>query len=469
MQTTHFSRRQFLRATGTLFTVGLLTGCVGAAPGVAPAAGSDAASGAAVADDYPLWMLQTNDFHPDYNNFIRAHVEGFAREKGWPLEIADTAGFLAGGAEIQKIAAAVAADDAPDIWMHNISVPQLKALDLLADATDIVDQIVAQYGEIAPLMRKNVYFDDAFWAVPFHGRAGGGYARGDIFEEHGIDIATVRTYDELREVCMEVSDPSKEQWGWGITINRSGDGNTQIYRTIHGFGATWTDETGQYVTMNTPETIDAINWLVETYTDPKWERMLPPGILSWTDPSNNEAYLAGKIVYTVNAGTVLAKAYFDENPVADVTVFHPQTGGPKVIEFNGMGGQNFMMIRGGKNPEAARELVLSFFVEETMQAVYENARAYALPGYESMWDWPIIQDTPQSIAVKAVALDPAGYNGLGWPGPSTPQIGAVDVEGIPANMVASVLTGAATAEEAVQQAYEQSVQIFKDFGAPGER
>lgn len=469
MQAPKLSRRQFLRVSSGAFAATLLTACIASSPGGAPAAAGESAAGLTVSEDYPLWVLQTNDYHPDYNTFIRTHFENFAREKGWPLEVADTAGFLAGGADIQKIAAAVASDDAPDIWMHSVSVPQMKALDTVVNVTDIVEEIVAKYGEIAPLMYKSTYIDDGFYGVPFHGRAGGGYARNDVFQEHGIDIATIRTYDALRDACMEVSDPSKEQWGWGITINRSGDGNNQIYRTIHGWGATWTDETGQYVTMNVPETIDAINWLVETYSDPKWEPMLPPGVLSWTDTSNNEAYLAGKIMYTVNAGTVLAKAYFDKNPVAEVTMFHPQTGGPKVVEFNGMGGQNFLMIKGGKNPEAARELILSFFTDEVMQAVYENARSYAVPGYEKMWDWPIITDTPQSIAMKSAALDPSGYNGLAWPGPNTPQIAAVDVEGIPANMVASVLTGTATAEEAVQQAYEASVKIFKDFGAPGER
>ena len=47
--------------------------------------------------------------------------------------------------------------------------------------------------------------------------------------------------------------------------------------------------------------------------------MLPPGVNSWTDPSNNEAYLAGKIFFTNNAGTMFAKAVFDKNPVADDT------------------------------------------------------------------------------------------------------------------------------------------------------
>lgn len=463
------SRRQFLRLTGGALGVGLLAACTPAGPAAAPATGSDSSAGAAmtVAEDTPLWVLLTQDFHPDYNTFVRTHVEDFAVEKGWPLEVADTAGFLGGGSDIQKIGAAVAADDAPDVWMHNVSVIQMKALGTVVNVTDIVEELIAQYGDIAPLMRKGTYVEDGFYGVPYHGRAGGGYVRDDVFKEKGIDISTIRLFDDLREACLEVSDPSKEMWGWGMTVNRSGDGNTMIYRALHGWGATWVDETGQYVTIDSPETIDAINWIVDTFTNEKWQPMMPPGILSWVDPSNNEAYLGGKIAYTQNAGTVLAKAYFDKNPVAEKTVFHLMCGGPKLKEFNGQGSQNFLKIKGGKNPDAADELIRSFFTEEAMTGAFENARAYAIPSYESMWDWPIIKDTPQTIAVKPSALDPSGYSGLSWPGPLTAQIAAIDTNSVAPDMIAAVLNGQSTPEEAVKIAYEKSVQIFKEFGAPG--
>jgi multiple sugar transport system substrate-binding protein len=469
MKYTQISRRQFLQVAGGALGVSLLAACA-PAPGQTPATG--AAGDAAVidvADDTPLWVVVVQDFHPDYNTFIRTHIENFAKEKGWSLEVADMAGFVAGAAELQKIAAAVAADDAPDAVMHSISVVQMKALGTLEPVTDMVEELIAQNGKLAPVMYKQNYIEDGFYAVPFHGRAGGGYARGDLLQAKGIDINTIRKYDDLRDACLEVSDPSKELWGWGMTINRSGDGNSLCERAIIGHGATWTDETGQYVTIDSPETVDAINWLVETYTDPKWQPMLPPGILSWTDPSNNEAYLASKIAYTQNAGTVLAKAYFDKNPVAEPTIFHPMCGGPKVAEFNGQQSQNFLLIKGGKNPEAARELIKSFFTQEAMQAVFENARTYAIPAYESMWDWPIIKETPQSIAVKPSAMDPSGYTGLGWPGPFTPQMAAVAGNNLHSDMVAAVMSGQSTPEEAVKAAYEQSVAIFKEFGAPGEK
>ena len=48
--------------------------------------------------------------------------------------------------------------------------------------------------------------------------------------------------------------------------------------------------------------------------------MLPPGIESWGDISNNEAYLAGKIGYTHNAMSVYAQANRDGNPVFPNTI-----------------------------------------------------------------------------------------------------------------------------------------------------
>jgi hypothetical protein len=88
------------------------------------------------------------------------------------------------------------------------------------------------------------------------------------------------------------------------------------------------------------------------------------------------------------------------------------------------------------------------------------------------WQHPngaAIKDTPQTIAVKPSALDPSGYSGLSWPGPLTAYIAAIDTSSVAPDMIAAVLNGQSTPEEAVKIAYEKSVQIFKEFGAPGEK
>lgn len=461
------SRRQFLRLSGSALGVAALAACAPMAPtGSAPAAEGDT-GGISVAGDTPLWVLQTQDFHPDYNDFVRKHIEDFAREKGYALEVADVAGFVAGGAELQKIAAQVAADDAPDAIQRNYSVAQYNQLELIVPVTDIVDEIVATHGETAARQQRDLRIDGEWMAVPFHVRSDGGWARKDIWDAAGIDVTALTTFDELREACLEVSDPSSEMWGWGISVNRGGDGNWMMHRVVHGFGGAWTDETGQVVTIDSPETVAAVEWLYDTYTSPQWEPMLPPGVLSWTDPTNNEAFLGGKVAYTQNGGTVYAKAVVDQVPFVDDIIWDYPKGGPALERFFGIGSMNFGMIRGGKNPEAARELILSFFQDDVMKQVFQIATTYALPAYANMWDWEEISGVPNSIVQKDAALDPAGWNGIAFPGPATPWIAAVDSQNLATDMIAAVLTGQASAAEAVAQAQERAAQIFQEMGAPG--
>ncbi len=461
------SRRQFLHATSGVLGVSLLAACAPAgAPAGAPAADSNAAPGAiTVAEDTPLWVLQTQDFHPDYNDFIRKHIEDFAAEKGYPLEVADMAGFVAGGAELQKIGAQIAADDAPDMIQRNYSVPQYNQLGLILPATDIVAEIIGMYGDTGMRQKKDLMIDGDWYAIPFHVRSDGGWARKDIWDTVGIDVTQLKTYDELREACMEVSDPAKEMWGWGMTVNRGGDGNWMTHRLIHSFGATWVDESGQNVTIDSPETVQAMEWLLDTYTNPAWERMLPPGVLSWTDPTNNEVFLGGKLAYTQNGGTVYAKAVVDQVPFVNDILWDYPKGGAGLERFFGLGTMNFGMIKGGKNAEAARELIMSFFTDEVMKEVYKIATTYALPASTNMWEWEEITSVPNSIAQKEGALDPAGWNGIAFPGPATAWIAAVEAQNLPTDMVAAVLTGQSSAADAVKQTAETASKIFQEMGA----
>jgi multiple sugar transport system substrate-binding protein len=394
------SRRQFLRLSGGAVGMVALVACAPAVPPASAPAAEGGSGAVTVSEDTPLWVLQTQDFHPDYNDFVRKHIEDFAREKGYALEVADMAGFVAGGAEIQKIAAQVAADDAPDAIQRAYSVPQYHALGLVLPVGDLVSEIVAMHGDTSARQQKDLMVDGEWYAVPFHVRSDGGWARKDLWDAAGIDVTKLTTYDQLREAALEISDASSELWGWGMTVNRGGDGGYLTHRVIHSFGATWVDETGQKVTLDSPEAVQAVEWLVDTYTNPKWEPMLPPGVLSWTDPTNNEAFLGGKVAYTQNAGTVYAKAVVDAVPFAGDIIWDYPKGGPALEHFTGLGSMNFGLIKGGKNLEAARELVLSFFADDVLKETYKIATSYAIPAYANMWEWEEITSVPNSIAQK---------------------------------------------------------------------
>ncbi|MEX1019611.1 MAG: substrate-binding domain-containing protein [Litorilinea sp.] len=462
------TRRSFLQLSGGVVGMTALAAC--AAPVQAPAEGADTGSDSSEpVSTAPgeLWVLHKQDYHPAYNDYVRARIVDFAAENNLELEVAFTSGFSGTGADVQKVAAAVQAGDPPDVWIDNVAPFRLDQLGLIQDVSDIQQEVIDMYGEPAPMPKSANFRDGRYVGVILHTRSDGGWARQDLFEGAGIDINALTTFEELRDACLAVSDPANQIYGWGMTINRSGDAGYLINRVVHGWGATYTDETGEAVTIDSPEMVDAVQWLVDTYTDPQWEPMMPPGILSWTDTSNNENYLGGNVAYTMNAGTVYASAVVEGLDVADTTTYDFPKGGPAVEEFMGMGGMYQHIISDAPNPEMARELILSFFPEERMQEMFATGVSYTLPAYEPQWDWEIITQYAINEPMRGAALHPTAWNGAAWPGPYTAQIGAMEAGNIHTDMIANVINGQMTAAESVADAHTKTVQIFQEFGVEG--
>ena len=425
--------------------------------------------GAAAKVEGALWILQKKDFFPSYNDYMREEMVKFAKDHDWPYDVSYIAGFTGGTPEIQKIAASVEAGNPPDLVMHTLSAVQLRNLYALDPVSDLVEEVEAKWGAASPRMYTDYYFEDQWWAVPFHQRSDGGWYRKDVWDPSDINIQALRTYPDLLDAALEVSKPDEEIYGWGVTVNRCGDGDYFINRVKTGWGASWQNETGEYIATDSPEMVDAISWLIDIYTNPKWEPALPPGILSWTDSTNNEAYLAGKLAYTQNGGTVYGKAILDENPVAELTGFHLPAGGPAIPEFNSLSANNWMLLRGAKNAEAAKEMVRHFMLTvEKMDEVLAAAPAFALPSYTNLWEESkYIQTNQVALQQKSSALDPLGIDPTIYPGPNTPAMAAVASSGIWNDMINAALSGTSV-PEAVTTAHERMVKLFQEFGMPGE-
>lgn len=419
-----------------------------------------------------LWVLQKKDFFPAMNDWWRNECAAFCKEQGWALDIGYEAGYTGGTPFQEKLAAAAAAGNPADMLMHSEGITNLRRLSVLDPVTDIVEEAVAKWGETNARSKFDYTMDGQWWAVPYFCRSDGGWFQRSVFKDKGIDIQKIRTYPELMEACLEVSNPDKELYGWGVTINRCGDGDWFRNRVTHGWGAYFMDETGNYVTINTPQMVEAMTWMTSLYIDKKWEKMLPPGVLAWTDTANNEAYLAGKLAYTQNGGTVYGKAILDNNPIKDNTGFHPPAGGPVNKEFNSLSHNNFMLLKGAKNPEAAREVMRHFLLNlDMMDGIFSNAPAFALPAYPKLWkESKYIPTNQTALEQEPVAMSETGNIVAGtYPGPANhPGMAAAGSAGIQNDMVADILRGTPVAD-AVKTCHERYVKIFQEFNYPGEK
>ena len=202
--------------------------------------------------------------------------------------------------------------------------------------------------------------------------------------------------------------------------------------------------------------------------------MLPPGVGGWTDPSNNEALLAGKIGITNNAGTVFAQGVQDKNPVADdlFLILQPNGLGAGARVLTGAGNPMcFFIMKGARNREAAEQLITSLMTPEVYEQMFKISTGYVYPAREWGWEQPEIASNDYAKHVtgswQKIAQDPSGFWGnLGWPGSPSPQADALENSNFWTDMFGSIL-GGTSVEDAVKAASNHAVQTFQDFGAKG--
>ncbi len=455
------TRRDFLvRSTGA------------AAAGMLSACASQPRSGARLPRAVParisgkLAVIQNKDFHPDHNDFVNKKIAEVAQAEGWPLDLAYVDGYVGAGNIVQKLHAAVQAGEPPDVMTHTLRPLQLDFLNIVQPVSDVVTDLARKYGEPLPGFKTNNFLKSRWVAVPFFTRAGGYYVRRDVFQRHGINPdRDLETYEHVRAACLVVSDPEASMWGWGMTVNRCGDGESLVSNVIFMWGGQLVDESGEKVVLNSRETVEALTWLKEVYTDKKWERMLPPGVNAWTDPSNNEAFLAGQIALTQNAGTLYAKAQFDKNPLAQHISYLPNPAGPR-RRLQGAYGANWYIFNGARNADAARELIRRLLSEPVQEFIFQTSIGYAMPAYGWGWDRPVIKSDPVASRYIETAWDKSGFTGIFWPGPPTPAANAIDTSNFWTDLMGDILNGTRV-DEAVRAAHDRAVKVYREFGYKG--
>ncbi|MGC4107679.1 MAG: extracellular solute-binding protein [Thermomicrobiales bacterium] len=463
-----FTRRSLVRGTaGAAVAASLpVSGRYAFAQDATPADIPRAKSSATV--DGTLQVLQKADFHPEHNAFVRAEIQAYCKEQGWNVEVTDLGGQLSSGEILQRLTAGVKAGNASDLYFDNIPVRQFQYQGVLMNVTDLVDEIVGANGDTTPGFTNAGHFDDAWWGIPWFTRVDGWWARKDIFEPAGIDPTTLQTLDQRRDAALQVSDPSNNLWGWGLSPNRGGDGRLLVWTVLYAFGSRLQDESGDHVTFNSPESVEALKWLADVYTNDAYASMLPTGWGGWTDPSNNEAFLAGTVAMTQNAGTMYAKAHLDGVSFADQIQYMPTVvRNSDHAQLDQLGGVFLHVIEGTKNKDATYDLVRHLLSTPVQQRIWEISTSYAVPAYKNGWSDPIITGQPNSIAAEPAVWNNIDFTGLRWPGPNSVAVDSVAGSFDHTDMIAEVIQGR-SAEEVVQEYHDRWVQTWQDFGLPGE-
>jgi multiple sugar transport system substrate-binding protein len=418
-----------------------------------------------------LQVVQMVDWHPNHNQFLKDTITAYAADRlGGPqnLDLSDIAGFVGSTDIYQKLQAQKAAGQPVDLIMRDLSARILNFFQLTRDATPVTNRMIQRFGKPNSSPLASHVIDGKWIGVPFYDRTGGYWLREDKFAEvgHSVDGGSFETWEGVKEACLAVSNPSQNFYGWGATVNRSGDGESLVQNIMWSWGGALADPTGEIVTMYSPETIDGMTWLADIYTNPANANMLPPGVNSWNDTSNNEAYNAGIIGFTSNAGTLYATGKSNNNPVADATTLIRVPLGPFGLRLQGSGPHYHYFMEGSKNFDPAAALAEHLFSDAVQGNLYAISQGYVVPAYERLWEHPLIAGDRIAQRFKPVAFNDPPFQGLAYRGPLSEAADAVNQENVMTDMMGEIIAGKRV-DLAVRDAHLRAVQIFQSFGKRG--
>ncbi|PRD44662.1 ABC transporter substrate-binding protein [Phyllobacterium phragmitis] len=322
--------------------------------------------------------------------------------------------------------------------------------DKLVDMTELADYLGGKYGGWYDGLRGYATRDDKFIAMPLttignavcyrdsHMKAAG-------FSEFPKDTAG---FLELCKALKAKGTPAGFPHGKAV-----GDGNNYAHWLLWSHGGMMVDENSK-VTINSPETIAAINYAKSLY------ETFIPGTESWLDINNNRAFLAGQVSLTAN-GVSLYYAAKNDPALAEIAADIRTTNFPigpvgKSVELHQT--SSILLFSHTQYPEAAKAYIKFMMEADQMNAWLEGSSAYCCQPLKAFADNPVWTSDPvhAPYARASETLRPNGYAGpLGY------ASAGVMADYVLVDMFASAVTGQVSPEEAAADAEKRASRYYR--------
>ncbi len=436
LDASQISRREFVRRTA------LITG--GTAAGLQVLGKMAQAQGPKMR----IWLFKS--FVTNGNEILARQIEEWAKERKVQVEM-DWATF---GDREQKFVAAIEAGNPPDLAEMNYQGPA-RYRPALRDMTALSKDIANARGGLLPHAERYVVLGGQHMAVARQTWPGGFFVRKDLLDAKGIKMPKV--YDpDVVDMAKKVQDPSKDLWGLGQTLNRSDDGNGFMQNILWNYGGSTWDKDGKpgLGTTYLKQNIAALQFAVDTIQKHKIQ---PPGVMSWTDVHNNEAYMAGKLVATNNGASLYYAMVNKKHPLAEKTQVIATPGGP-AGSFLAAGCYNWGIFKASKHSELSEDLIRWLEDEKRFEEYMKVSIGQAGPVYKVRAENPYWKSDPNFQGMLQNVL-----RGVwpGYPGPITPAAIEVQAQYILCDMAGRVAVGGLSAEAAIKEAHKRVEDIHR--------
>lgn len=347
-----------------------------------------------------LQLLRWSEFVKNDHVVWEENTKKFTQLTGIPVQIQ----WLNWPDISPKSALAAQVSSGPDIIMGWNDDPFLYP-DKLVDVSDLVSHLGKEYGGWYDVARTYGYHTGLkHWIACPIGVPGNAM----VYRKDWMEQAGFSSFPDDTEGMLKLAQAMKKQnHPTGFTLGHAvGDGNGWTHWLFWGFGGRQVNPDSTPA-INSPATLACLDYVKQLY-----ETMIP-GVASWGDPSNNQAFLAGQIGLTMNGISIWYVAK-DQYPAIYPHTYHaiPPYGPIKVRTLFNTFTQAFIW-KYTKYPNASKEYLRFMFSQAQADPWVTGMRGYVTPalrGYSKLPIWTSDPNiTPFRDVLEGMRFD--GYAG----------------------------------------------------------
>jgi multiple sugar transport system substrate-binding protein len=438
-------------ASGSAAAGGSATTAAGSA--AAPATGGSAATtgdpnakyaGPVIEKGGTLKLLMWAHFVPAFDDYFDKWAADWGTKNGLKV----TVDHVPTNTVVTKASADVAIKGGHDLTQLQFPTDVHLFADNLVDVSAAATYLDKKYGGYIDAAKKVSMVNGVWKGVPDFVIPYPGIYRKDYFDAAGI-TKPVDTWDDLLKAGTTLK---KAGHPVGLAINQGWfDSSSHLNSILYGFGGKWIEADGKTIAINSQETKDAINYVVQLFNN-----AMTPEVLGWDDTGNNLLLASGSGSYILNP----ISAYLSsKKEIQDACLFSLPPGGPKGRFMVASGPYSWGIWNWSKQPGAAQQLIVDH-MDDWLNGTKAN-QGYELPMLNS-WlkkPMPVLSDVPKFSILQDTINDQSTVI-FGYPGPPDTNAAQVNNTYLINQMFAKAVNGAKP-EDAIKFAEDQLKTIYK--------
>ncbi|MGH8992597.1 MAG: ABC transporter substrate-binding protein, partial [Acidimicrobiia bacterium] len=449
-----WSRRDFLRLTAgaAAATVAACGSGSEKEPGAAEKAGARPGGGKRT-----LRILQWTHTVPAYDQWFD---HDYTQRWGAEHDVTVTVDHVSIGELTPRAATEISAGRGHDLF--GFLAPPSAFEDEVIDHREIVEQVAAELGPLAPLAERNVLNPKTkryvgfpeFWS-PFPVTY-----RTDIWDSVGLRSGP-DTWEDVRRAA-----PALKAGGHplGFAFSADVDANWSLMSLMHAYGASIQNEDGAVV-IDRPATVEALKVAADIYRAGMTE-----DVFTWDALANNRFMASGTGSMTLNPVSALRAVEKQDPELADKLGLAPVPAGPAARFGVHSVASVYVVWRFAENQELAKQFLVDLAVgyrEAFVKSEYFNLPAF--PGS--------VRDVDELVGSNAAGAGLGKYavlagatswsTNIGHPGFTNAAVDEVFTQFIVPRMFAAVAKGETSAEDSARAAQAEIERIFgkwRDLG-----